>query len=424
MSKQIKYKESGDMLLGLIPENWELKRIKYVSKVQGRVGFKGYSKNDIVSEGEGALTIGAKHIKKNKINIEDPEYLSWEKYYESPEIYIEKGQILVVQRGSLGKVAIVEDDLGPATINPSMVILKDLLIDTKYLYYIFCSKYFLNFIDLINSSTAVPMISQEQLGNLFIPKPSLGEIEKINLFLDQKTAEIDNLISKKQKLIDCLKEERMAIINQAVTKGINPNAEMKDSNVEWLGRIPKVWTVKKLKYVLNFLDYKRVPLSSDERGKMTDKTYDYYGASGVIDKVEDYIFDGTYILLGEDGANLITRSTELAFIATGKFWVNNHAHILEPKNGNIFYYKHILECYDYSPIISGSAQPKLTAENLANIEILEPPKADQNLIIDFLNSRSMEINNVIKKIEKEIELIKEYRTSLINEVVTGKKQVV
>ena len=211
------------------------------------------------------------------------------------------------------------------------------------------------------------------------------------------------------------------IIYKAVTKGINPDAQLKDSNVVWLGEIPKNWTVKKLKYILNFLDSKRIPLRADERGKMTNKIYDYYGASGIIDKVEDYIFDGTYIVLGEDGANLITRSTELAFIATGKFWVNNHAHILEPKEGNIFYYKHLLECYDYFPLISGSAQPKLTAENLANIEIIEPPQSEQNLIIDFLNDMLGDIHNTIRKIEQEIELIKEYRTSLINEVVTGKK---
>ena len=79
-----------------------------------------------------------------------------------------------------------------------------------------------------------------------------------------------------------------------------------------------------------------------------DKIYDYYGASGVIDQVDDYIFDGEYILLGEDGANLLARSSPLAFQARGKFWVNNHAHILRPKNGNIDYYTYLLESIDYT----------------------------------------------------------------------------
>ncbi len=417
MSKQIEYIDTGVNWLGQIPSTWESKRIKMLTRVKRGASPRPID-NPIYFEEEGEFAW---------VRIAD--VTASERYLESTTQRLsELGSSLSVKRypddfflsiaGTVGKPIITKIK---CCIHDGFVYFPDLKINPEFLYYIFSTG--LPYLGLGKLGTQLNL-NTDTVGDIYIPIPDEQEIEKIVSYLDERTEEIDNLISKKQKLIDCLKEERMAIINQAVTKGINPNAEMKDSNVEWLGRIPKVWTVKKLKYVLNFLDYKRVPLSSDERGKMTDKTYDYYGASGVIDKVEDYIFDGTYILLGEDGANLITRSTELAFIATGKFWVNNHAHILEPKNGNIFYYKHILECYDYSPIISGSAQPKLTAENLANIEILEPPKADQNLIIDFLNSRSMEINNVIKKIEKEIELIKEYRTSLINEVVTGKKKLV
>ena len=108
-----------------------------------------------------------------------------------------------------------------------------------------------------------------------------------------------------------------------------------DSDIEWLGMIPKHWVVKKLRYVFHNLNATRVPLSAEERGVMENKIYDYYGASGVIDKVDNYLFDEKTILIGEDGANLFTRSKRLSFIAEGKYWVNNHAHIIKPRNGSI-----------------------------------------------------------------------------------------
>lgn len=193
----------------------------------------------------------------------------------------------------------------------------------------------------------------------------------------------------------------------------------KDSGVEWLGEIPDHWQVKKVKYCLDFFDNIRKPLSSDERGKMTEKVYDYYGASGVIDKVEDYLFEGGYILLGEDGANLLTRSTALAFKATGKFWVNNHAHILKPKNqSDIDYYAHILECDDYTVSVTGSAQPKLTQEALGIQITLEPPPSEQKTIATYLDRKTSVIDSLIEKKKRMIELLKEERAAIINCAVT------
>jgi len=97
---------------------------------------------------------------------------------------------------------------------------------------------------------------------------------------------------------------------------------MKDSGVEWIGEMPEHWEIKRVKDELENLDYKRMPLSGEVRGQMTEQVFDYYGASGVIDKVESYIFDEPLILIGEDGANLLMRNSPLAFIARGKYWVN------------------------------------------------------------------------------------------------------
>ena len=114
-------------------------------------------------------------------------------------------------------------------------------------------------------------------------------------------------------------------------------------------------TVKNEFYSLN---HQRIPLSATERRTMSIRHYDYYGASGVIDKVEGYLFKDELLLIAEDGANLVLRNLPLAIIARGKFWVNNHAHILKPRRGNLEFLAGLLEGIDYKPWISGAAQPK------------------------------------------------------------------
>jgi len=194
--------------------------------------------------------------------------------------------------------------------------------------------------------------------------------------------------------------------------------DLKESTLDWLGKIPTHWDLKKIKYVFNNLDYKRIPLSSEDRGMMKEKIYDYYGASGVIDKVENYIFDEPLILIGEDGANLYSRSTPLAFVATGKYWVNNHAHILNPKDGNLYYWANLLECIDYSVYITGSAQPKLTQEALANIELPVPNNLEQESIWRFLSPKLIEIDKLLSKQKKLIGSLEEKRQIIITETIT------
>jgi len=199
-------------------KNWERKKLKSVVEIKGRIGYRGYNVSDMVGYGEGALTIGAKHItKNNELYLDDPEFLSWEKYYESPEIFVEKGQILVVQRGSLGKVALIKEDIGKATINPSILILKNFKISPNYLIYILNSYVFKAFIELISSGTAVPMISQEQLGNLQICIAPVEDQVKIIRYLNCETMRIDAMLGKVEKEISLLQEYRTALISEVVT---------------------------------------------------------------------------------------------------------------------------------------------------------------------------------------------------------------
>jgi len=192
----------------------------------------------------------------------------------------------------------------------------------------------------------------------------------------------------------------------------------KDSGVAWLGEIPKHWSVKRVKDEFNSLDYKRVPLSGEIRGLMTKQVYDYYGASGVIDKVEDYIFAEPTLLIGEDGANLLMRNSPLAFIARGKYWVNNHAHILKPKKGNISFLCNLLESFDYTAMISGSAQPKFTAGQLSRVFLMIPPLDEQDKIANYLDTKTAQIDRKIELLSQKSEKYAKLKQSLINETVT------
>ena len=145
------------------------------------------------------------------------------------------------------------------------------------------------------------------------------------------------------------------------------------------------WKEYRLGEVVNILDSKRVPLSSKERSNRKG-SFPYYGAQGIIDYIDDYIFDGTYLLVAEDGENLKSHKQQISQIAKGKYWVNNHAHILE-SNGkcDIRYICYLLNTIDISGYVTGSAQPKLNQENLKAITLKLPSLATQIRIADFIS---------------------------------------
>ncbi len=217
LNPNVAMKDSGVEWIGQIPEHWKIKKLKFICKSQGRIGFKGYSSDDLVEANEGALTLGATHLNWNgEIILDQPVYLNWKKYYESPEIMVKKDDILIVQRGSTcGKVAIVDKDYGEVTINPSLVLLKEFR-ENPY----FCVesiKVVLNGILNEVSKTAIPMISQFQINNIQIALPPLEE----QVFIVKKVQEVTAQYSEINKFIldeiIRLKEYKTTLINDAVT---------------------------------------------------------------------------------------------------------------------------------------------------------------------------------------------------------------
>ena len=423
-----KYKDSGVGWLGEIPERWGVNRLKYL--ISGLESGVSVNATDLpASEGDfGVLKTSCVY---NYIFDPAENKAIWPEEISRAKIHPRKGEIIISRMNTpelVGASGYVHQDY-PNLFLPDRLwqtIFYDYEgIDTYWLSFILKCAQFKKLLSIKATGTSPSMknLAQEAFLDISIPLPTKGEQTVIANYLDRKMKEIDRLIANKERLIELYEEEKTAVINHAVTKGRDLGAPMKPSGIDWLGDIPEHWEIKKMKYILDFHDSKRIPLSSEVRGQMLVKEYDYYGASGVIDQVEDYIFDGEYILLGEDGANLLTRSTALSFKAVGKYWVNNHAHILTPKQGNLDYFVSLLENIDYKIWVSGSAQPKLTAEALGSVEIAFPNSEEQDAIVQHIETECSRLDAIIDKFKKQIELLKEYRTTMISEVVTGKIDV-
>ncbi len=263
----------------------------------------------------------------------------------------------------------------------------------------------------------------DDLGRIDGVLPPPDEQAAIVRFLDWANGRLERAIRAKRKVIALLNEQKQAIIHRAVTRGLDPSVPLKPSGISWLGDIPQHWELSRVKNEFLCLNPQRIPLNSVERGQMTSRIYDYYGASGVIDKVDNYLFDCELLLIAEDGANLVLRNLPLAIIARGKFWVNNHAHILKPKRGNLEYFAGLMETLNYQPWISGAAQPKLTKDRLMSIAVAVAPPSEQDAIVEHFTVQTSPLRTAIHRTQREIELLREYRTRLVADIVTGKLDV-
>lgn len=322
--KAYTYKDSGIEWLGAVPSHWTYDKLFRLCDNVGSGGTpqstnQSYYDGDIFWVQSGDLTDSYVYDTKKKINelaIQN----------SSAKVFPENTLLVAMYGATIGKVGIMTFE---GAINQACCALDfSSKINPKFSYYLM-----LNARDYLITQAyggGQQNISQETLKQLHLFYPPIQEQKAIVDFLDKAIARIDRIISIKQVQLVKVK----AIFKSKIEHLFSYDLECKSNTkkgLEYLGFIPDLWKVTQLKFVLDFLDSRRIPLSGATRGEMTEKTFDYYGASGVIDKVEDYIFDEPLILIGEDGANLVTRSKNLVFIAQGKYWVNNHAHILKPK---------------------------------------------------------------------------------------------
>ena len=295
--------------------------------------------------------------------------------------------------------------------------------NSKYLYYL------LHAFDLKKGfygmgSGVRQGLNYAEVKELRVVLPGQDEQNAIVRFLDNQCGQIDSIIEEAKSSIEEYKKWRASIIFEAVTKGLNPLAEMKDSHIDWIGLVPSHWKLSRIKNELDNLDYLREPISAEKRENILG-LYDYYGASGVIDKIDDYNVDDKVLLIGEDCANLRMRNLPLVYKAEGKFWVNNHAHILKVHDDNCYgFIAYLLEAGDYSVFITGSAQPKLSQFNLMRFPIVIPPLVEQQEIEAYLDEKCSAIDALIREKKSLLSELEIYKRSLILETVTGKRKVV
>jgi len=218
LNPNVKLKDSGVEWIGEIPEGWEVKKLKELCKAFGRIGFRGYTTSDLVSEGEGSITISPSNIKEEFMTFEKCSFLSWKKYEESPEIQIFNDDVLIVKTGStFGKVGIVKDLPQKATINPQLLVLKEIKVNPNYFYSALKTSMVQIQVQQEVIGSTIPTISETKILNFKIALPPQKEIEELIIYLNDVNYKFQTAINLKQQEITKLKEYKSSLINSVVT---------------------------------------------------------------------------------------------------------------------------------------------------------------------------------------------------------------
>ncbi|MCH3696772.1 restriction endonuclease subunit S [Campylobacter lari] len=418
------FKDSGIEWLGEIPEHWEVVKInKIVTFVNGYT-FENFDLNPTFEIP--VIRIG--DIQKEKILYDN--CLKTKEKEKLKQFLISNNDILIALSGATtGKIAFCDTD-NKAYINQRVAIVRSKL---KLVKYYFLTRGFSLLIELACNGSAQPNISTKEIGEFKIPLPPLKEQEQIANFLDEKCEKIKNFIEKKEKLISLLKEQKQALINETITKGLDKNVNFKDSGIEWLGEIPQHWEVVRLGLILktgsgttpdsgNDKYYKEGKIAWINSGDLNDGFLKDSKRKITQDALYDYptlrIFDKNSLIIAMYGAT-IGKTAILKINAC----VNQACCVLEKSLWyNNFYLFFWFNGYKKELISmgSGGGQPNISQDIIKNLKIPLPPLKEQEQIANFLDEKCEKIDLLIEKTEKQIKLIKEYKTTLINQAVCGR----
>ena len=431
-----KYKDSGVEWLGKIPDHWEAKRLKFVANVQpSNVDKKTNDDESFV------LLCNYSDVYNNELITDEIEFMqATATQAEIKKFSIKKGDVIITKDSEsphdIAVPALVSQDFNNVLCGYHLTQIKQKNLDGKFLFRLFqCKQFNAQFIVSANGVTRFGL-PQKAINDAFVTFPPLDEQESIANFLDRKTQQIDDLIAKKEALLTKLDEKRSTIISHAVTKGLDTTIPMKDSMVEWLGEIPEHWKVKRLKNIASCND--------EALGENTPDDYEieYVDISSVnlvsgITQYENIIFEKAPSRARrrvKDGDTIIsTVRTYLKAIASIKDPPNNLIvstgfAVIRPRNNiNSDYIGYLLqsggfigEIVSYS---SGVSYPAINASILISLPVVEPPQDEQEKIYKYLDQKTGEIDLQKAKVQEAIERLKEYRTALITNAVTGKIDV-
>ena len=417
MKKYDEYKDSGVAWIGEVPKHWEILRGKYVLKILSGFPFDS-QKFEFEDNG----------VYMPLIRIRDINCSSTEVYYSGSypiESVVKTGEVLI---GMDGDFNISKWKGTNALLNQRVCKLReDSSMNTHYAFYMLSSP--LKAINSVTYATTVKHLSVYDIYNAFIPVPPISEQAAISTYLDTHCAKIDNLISIQQKRIALLQELKQSVITHAVTKGLNPNVEMKQSGVKWIGDVPKHWKILRGKYVLNILS--GFPFDSQKfefedngvympliriRDINCSSTEVYYSGSYPIESV---VKTGE-VLIGMDGDFNISK-----WKGTNALLNQRVCKLREDSSMNTHYAFYMLSSplKAINSVTYATTVKHLSVYDIYNVFIPVPPIPEQAAIASYLDHKCATIDTSISNAQHQIDLLQEYKQSLITEVVTGKRKV-
>jgi len=426
-----KYKDSEIEWIGEIPEEWDNYKLKHVVNEFVAGGTPRSDDEKFWAHDEhGIPWVNIGDMTNKEIVTETKKEITVEGQADKGLRVLKNGTLLYSIFASLGKVAVLGID---ATTNQAILgLIISKKIDTTFL------KYYLKnleetIITLSNANTQ-NNLNSTIVKNIEIAIPSLPDQTAIANFLDRKIAKGNALIEKDKKLIALLKEKRTALINHAVTKGLDPNVKLKDSGVEWIGKIPDKWSVRRID-----------KLSTVSRGAsprpIDDPKYFDDGEEYSWVRIADVTASGRYLLETTEKLSTLGKSLSVP-LEPGRLFISIAGTVGKPIitkikcciHDGFVYFKNlkVLNEYLYYIFIGGQAylglgklgtQLNLNTETIGLITIPLPPKEEQEKIVEYLDKANSKMDKTIQKIEKKIELLEEYKKSLIHHVVTGKVDV-
>ena len=320
---------------------------------------------------------------------------------------IPAGSVILSTRAPIGKVQIAEAELCTNQGCKSMV---RMFTDdsTQFLaYYLFAIK---ERLQEAGTGTTFKELSTANLKNMPFLLPSPQEQTAIAAYLDEKCATIDAIVTEAKATIDEYKAWKASVISEIVTKGLNPNAEMKDSGVEWIGEIPKGWKIKAAKYCVE------IHHGSDP---VTEGDVPVYGIGADSFKTCGEYKEGPAVLVGRKGATL-----HIPHYIIGRYWnVDTAFDVKAHPDFSLKFYYYLAICFDYKFYISQTTLPGMTQTNYRNMPIPVPPLSEQASIVSYLDRKCSLIDGIILEKEELIKELEHYKRSLIFEAVTGKRRV-
>jgi type I restriction enzyme S subunit len=383
-----------------VKKEWKIRKLEEIAYLSGRIGWKGLTAKEYTAEGPLFLSVHSLNY-GDYVDVRDAFHVSQERYDESPEIMLQDDDILICKDGAgIGKVGIIGELSEPATINSSLLLIRALEgMTPKFLYHALCSPIFQNVVQERIDGATTPHLYQREIKQLLVPYPPISEQKRIVAILDEAFEGISSAVANAEKNLANARELLDSYLSSVFT------------------HTGEGWVEEKLGDVCENLDSKRVPITKSKRDS---GDVPYYGASGIVDHVADYIFDEDLLLVSEDGANLLARTYPIAFSITGKTWVNNHAHVLRFEEiGSQKFIEYYLNSISLDDYVSGMAQPKLNQKSLNSICVPFPPLREQIRVVESLELLSSEIQRLEAIYQQKLESLAELKRAILQKAFAG-----